>query len=268
MLRQQSWAPRHQHGEAGPLVAFCHGLFGQGKNWTTAAKALATDHRVLLSTCRTTGGRPGPSASTTSTSPTASPRCSAPRTRWRWSVTDGRQGGDGPGAAALELVERLCVVDISPVDYEARGEFAGYIEAMQALDLSTLEHRRDADAALTQAVPSPPCAASCCRTCGAPDAGHGGGWAWQPNLDLLGRDLPALGGWPEEALTGHPPYPGRTLWVAGENSSYIEPHYAAEMERWFPRYRKVTIRGAGHWVHSEQPEVFLEVLRRFLAADR
>ena len=27
-------------GESGPLVAFCHGLFGQGKNWTTTAKAL------------------------------------------------------------------------------------------------------------------------------------------------------------------------------------------------------------------------------------
>ena len=25
-------------GEAGPRVVFVHGLFGQGKNWTTAAK--------------------------------------------------------------------------------------------------------------------------------------------------------------------------------------------------------------------------------------
>jgi pimeloyl-ACP methyl ester carboxylesterase len=40
------------------------------------------------------------------------------------------------------------------------------------------------------------------------------------------------------------------------------------MQRWFPRVRKVTIKGAGHWVHSEQPEVFEEVLRRFLAAGR
>jgi pimeloyl-ACP methyl ester carboxylesterase len=30
----------------------------------------------------------------------------------------------------------------------------------------------------------------------------------------------------------------------------------------------VTIKGAGHWVHSEQPEVFLEVLRRFVDARR
>ena len=35
-------------GDTGPVVAFCHGLFGQGKNWTQIAKDLSRDHRVLL----------------------------------------------------------------------------------------------------------------------------------------------------------------------------------------------------------------------------
>ena len=39
---------RTELGDSGPRVVFCHGLFGQGKNWTQAAKALSTDHRVLL----------------------------------------------------------------------------------------------------------------------------------------------------------------------------------------------------------------------------
>jgi pimeloyl-ACP methyl ester carboxylesterase len=26
----------------------------------------------------------------------------------------------------------------------------------------------------------------------------------------------------------------------------------------------VTVKGAGHWVHSEQPVAFVQVLRRFL----
>ena len=36
---------------------------------------------------------------------------------------------------------------------------------------------------------------------------------------------------------------------------------------YFPRVRRVTIKDAGHWVHSEQPETFLEVLRRFIRAE-
>ena len=93
---------------------------------------------------------------------------------------------------------------------------------------------------------------------------HGDEWAWQPNLELLGRDLDAISGWPEEALADTAPYDGPVLWVAGETSGYISPEYVAAMDRWFPRNRRVTVKGAGHWVHSEQPQVFLEVLRRFL----
>lgn len=252
-------------GESGPLVAFCHGLFGQGKNWTTVAKALAADHRVLLVDMPDHGR----SAWTDRFDYVEV----ADRVAELFSAEDPvalvghSMGGKAAMVLALrhpELVERLCVVDVSPVDYEARSEFAGYIAAMQALDLEALEHRRDADRALAEAVPSPTVRSFLLQNLRRGDTG----WSWQPNLALLGRDLSALGGWPEDALAGHPAYDGRTLWIAGEDSAYVEPHYDAEMKRWFPRYRKVTIKGAGHWVHSEQPEVFLEVLRRFLAADR
>ena len=36
------------------------------------------------------------------------------------------------------------------------------------------------------------------------------------------------------------------------------------MDELFPATRLVTIKNAGHWVHSEQPEIFTETLRRFL----
>ena len=54
------------------------------------------------------------------------------------------------------------------------------------------------------------------------------------------------------------------LWVAGEPSAYVRDEHAATMERHFPKVRRVTVKNAGHWVHSEQPAVFVEVLRRFL----
>ena len=36
------------YGDHGSRVVFCHGLFGQGKNWTRIGKVLSPDHRVLL----------------------------------------------------------------------------------------------------------------------------------------------------------------------------------------------------------------------------
>ena len=38
------------------------------------------------------------------------------------------------------------------------------------------------------------------------------------------------------------------------------------MDALFPSTRLVRIKKAGHWVHSEQPEIFTETLRRFLAS--
>lgn len=252
-------------GESGPLVAFCHGLFGQGKNWTTIAKALAEDHRVLLIDMPDHGRSPW------------SERFDyvevADQVAALFSADDPvalvghSMGGKAAMVLALrhpDLVERLCVVDISPVDYESASEFAGYISAMRGLDLSAIERRSDADAALSEAVPSRTVRGFLLQNLRRDDGPQGAGWAWQPNLEVLGRDLEVLTGWPEEELSGLAPYDGPVLWLNGARSAYVQPDYAAAMDRWFPRNRRVTVKDAGHWVHSEKPEIFSEVLRRFL----
>jgi pimeloyl-ACP methyl ester carboxylesterase len=159
-----------------------------------------------------------------------------------------------------ELVARLCVVDVAPVPYGHAREFTGYIEAMKALDLAALEQRGDADAALLEAVPSSTVRSFLLQNLRR----EGDGWRWQVNLDVIAEDLAQISGWPEDRLAGLSPYPGPVLWIAGARSDYVLEDHANAMERWFPRTRRVTIKDAGHWVHSEQPEVFVEVLQRFV----
>lgn len=252
-----------QLGESGPLVVFCHGLFGQGKNWTTAAKALADDHRVLLVDM--------PNHGRSAWSERVDYLDMADEVAELLSAGDPvalvghSMGGKTAMVLALrrpELVERLCVVDMSPVDYHGLSEFGHFVASMQGLDLAALTRRSDADAALAEAVPNDTVRSFLLQNLRR----DGDDWAWQPNLDVLGRDLPVLGGWPADRLEGLAPYDGKVLWVAGQTSPYVKDEYAAAMDRWFPQNRRVTIKNAGHWVHSEQPSVFLEVLRRFLEA--
>ena len=89
------------------------------------------------------------------------------------------------------------------------------------------------------------------------------GWRWQANMALLERDLSRIADWPADRLATVAPYPGAVLWVAGARSDYVRPEYTDAMQHWFPRTRKVVVKAAGHWVHSEQPEVFTEIVRRF-----
>ena len=46
----------------------------------------------------------------------------------------------------------------------------------------------------------------------------------------------------------------------------VRPEHEPLMRALFPRTVKVEVNGAGHWVHSEQPEAFTTALRVFLTA--
>ncbi len=250
-------------GESGPLVAFCHGLFGQGKNWTTIAKAVAEDHRVLLIDMPHHGRSEWPDHfDYVDVADQVAELFDAERPGRAGRSLDGRQGGDGAHAASPRA-GRAAV---------RRGRGARGLRGAQRVrrlhrgDARAGPGRRSTAAATRTQRWSRPCrtgpyAAFLLQNLRRTDDG----WAWQPNLEVLGRDLPKLGGWPEEALADAAPYDGTTLWIAGEKSAYVQDEHAAEMSRWFPKVRRITIKGAGHWVHSEQPQIFTEVLRRFLA---
>ena len=251
---------RTELGESGPRLVFCHGLFGQGKNWTQIAKALSADHRVLLLDMPNHGRSPWTErfdyleladlvAAELGDEPVA--------------LVGHSMGGKIAMCLALRhpgLVERLAVVDIAPVAYDSGREFIGYTSTMRGLDLSRLQRRDEADEAMSGAVPNPAVRSFLLQNLRRTDDG----WQWQPNLELLGEHMGELAGWPSDGL-GDETYDGPVLWVGGARSDYISDEHAAEMDRRFPRNRRVLIKEAGHWVHSEQPEVFLQVVRRFLS---
>ena len=76
---------------------------------------------------------------------------------------------------------------------------------------------------------------------------------------------------PSRPLKAEPPpgavFEGPVLWIAGASSTYVLESDRPRMTELFPLVRLIRVKHAGHWVHSEQPEVFLEVLRRFIRAE-
>ena len=264
-------------GVAGPRVVFVHGLFGQGKNWMTIAKGLSDRHRVTLLDLPNHGHSPWTDRVDYLD---MAGLVAAELESFGEPVTlvGHSMGGKVAMQLALrrpELLRALVVVDIAPVEYPVSGgrtddpdeedsPFAAYIAAMQAVHLDRLRTRDEADAALREAVPSRMVRSFLLQSLVRDGVGPDGGWRWRLNLDLLGRDLEELRGFPD-------PPPGATydrpvLWVAGATSHYVLPQDRARMDQLFPHTRLVRIKGAGHWVHSEQPDVFLETVRRFLDA--
>ena len=259
-----------QVGSAGPPVAFLHGLFGQGRNWTQIAKALAGPDgdaaRCLLLDLPDHGRSAWTeefSYETYAARVAATLRAAAPDESW---VLVGHSlGGKVAMVTTLthpQLVRSLVVVDIAPKDYGDLDRFVHYIEAMRALPLGELTGRVDAEERFTQVEPDPAVRGFLLQNLRR----QGTTWSWQANLELLARDAARgrgsrIADFPD---TGAPAYDGPVVWLVGEESGYVKDSDTEQMRALFPRARPVVVKGVGHWVHSEAPDVVTETLRRVL----
>jgi esterase len=252
-----------QYGASGPRVIFLHGLFGQGRNWTTIAKALSGQARVSLVDLPNHGRSPWTDHfSYPEMADQVADLIRAEAGGEPYAVVGHSMGGKVAMALTLlhpDLVERLCVVDVSPVPRRVSG-FETYVRGLRSIDLDTLPDRSSADAQLQPYVPEAAIRGFLLQNLRR-EHPPAGGWRWQMNLSLLGDHLSEMGDWPDFHTS---PYPGPALWLAGSESRYIRPEYAPVMRALFPRVQLVTVKGAGHWLHSDQPDVFVAIMRRFL----
>jgi len=89
-----------------------------------------------------------------------------------------------------------------------------------------------------------------------------GGLRWRINLAAIESAMDALIDFPRFGSDAR--FEGPTLFVTGAKSDYVRAEHRPEMERLFPNSGIVEIADAGHWVHAEQPEAFLEAVGTFL----
>ena len=247
------------YGEGPPLVIL-HGLFGSGRNWTAIARRLAEAWHVYALDLRNHGDSPWADDMDYRAMAADVYAFLERQGLEQVPVVGHSMGGKTAMALALmqpERVTSLTVVDIAPVAYAETHQ--AIVDALQSLDLDGISRRADADAALQPAVPEAGIRAFLLQNLVAKD----GSFAWRFNLAALEAGMPAISGFPEQLVERC--YGKRTLFLHGGLSDYVRPDHHAVIHRQFPMASIEEIEGAGHWVHAEKPDRFLEVLRAFLA---
>lgn len=153
------------------------------------------------------------------------------------------------------LVGQLVVIDIAPVRY--RHDYRDYVEAMQALDLTQVKRRADAEAMLADAITDAPLRRFLVQNLATGTKGL----VWKINLAGIHRSMSDLLDFP---YTADHEFDGRTLFISGDQSDYIQPKHQTQIFALFPQAEFAVVKGAGHRVHVDQPEPFVDRLVEFL----
>lgn len=159
------------------------------------------------------------------------------------------------------LLSNLIVVDISPTQAQLPPEFKGYIEGMRRIEHMKLKTRKEAAAVLENYEKNSDTRLFLLTnlepfTASQPYAN------FRVPLDTLYEAMPEIGWFPH--APGERNWTGRTMFIKGTKSAYINRHTIPAIREFFPQM-KLEMLDAGHWAHAERPNEFRQLVVDFIS---
>lgn len=245
-----------EFGEGKALVIL-HGLFGFSDNWQTHAKKFADYYRVITVDLRNHGKSPwSDEVSYESMADDVYELCV--KLGLDEILLIGHSMG---GKVAMlfaqkheELLEKLVIVDIGVKQYPMHHQHI--LAGIHNVTLEGVESRKQAESELLQFIDSPGVIQFLLKNLQWEDKGK---LSWKMNVAALEKNMDAI-------LAEVPFYEcfTPTLFIRGALSNYILDEDIPTLENYFPDSELETIEHAGHWVHAEAPEEFVECVLSFL----
>ena len=255
---QTLFATSHEGPTGAPILVILHGLLGSSRNWGLVTKALADKVTVHALDLPNHGQSPHQEEVSFQSMADAV---------LEWMDSEGLNkvhllGHSLGGKVAMyfadefpDRLESLIVADIAPKDYEPHLQHI--LEAMHALDLSAISSRKEAEDALSEAIPELGMRKFVLTNL----ARSSEGFQWQVNLGSILQALPTISSNPMAGKTG---YAGKTLILKGQTSSYIQSEDEIVFQRYFPNSTLQTVPNSGHNVHFDNLPAFTEILLKHL----
>src|SRR5690554_761708 len=155
-------------------------------------------------------------------------------------------------------ISKLIVADIGPKEYPRHHQ--DILDALSALDFTEIKSRRDAETALSENIREQGTRLFVLKNLYRNSKKE---LDLRLNLPVLSEKIDAVGiALPEDAV-----YNGETLFLAGENSRYIQTEDGPLIKKHFPEAVIETISAAGHWLHADNPDEFFSRCTEFIRED-
>ncbi|XP_038054830.1 protein ABHD11-like [Patiria miniata] len=248
-------------------VVILHGLFGSKSNWATFAKKIhrETQRTIFTVDVRNHGNSEHGDGMGTEAMRDDLLMLMRNELRLDRCILIGHSlGGRIAMVTALSkphLIDKLVVVDVSPVPTGSAFQIPEFIAAMKAVEfdqsVSLAQNRKNAGKQLQAVIKDVGLLQFILTNVTERD----GVCQWRLNLDGLEAGIPDLHA---DLPTFNNTYDGPVVFIRGSRSNYIRMDHLPAMKKLFPTATIATVEGAGHFVHSEKPREFLETVAPFL----
>ncbi len=154
-----------------------------------------------------------------------------------------------------ELINKLIVADIAPVEYAPRHK--NVFSALHSFTPTDIKSRQEADKFMAQHVSELGVRQFLLKSLYKKENGS---FDWRFNLEMLHREYAHL----SQGIDSESNFTGKVLFIKGGNSDYISQEHQEKIMRLFPNAKAKIISGTGHWLHAEKPFVFSGIVSKFL----
>lgn len=247
-----------QYSEIGDPLIILHGLFGNQSNWAQHARIFANTYAVYGFDHRNHGRSEWADEMDYPTMANDVRETMKIHNIENAYFIGHSMGGKTAMQLALtrpQLVKKLVIVDIAPVKYKSHHD--AIFEGLEFLNLDMIDHRSDADEILSEYVAEKSVRDFLLANLQKDEEGT---FFWRMNLEAIRKGYREL----LDGLESNTSFDGEVLFVKGEKSNYIMKSHEKKIMQLFPNAQIQTLKSTGHWLHTEQPELFQSMVYKFL----
>lgn len=255
-----------KYGQGEPLIII-HGLYGSSDNWVSIGRKLAEKYQVYIIDQRNHGKSPHSSEHNYLDLKEDLKEFMDKNNIEKAILLGHSMGGKTAmffASSYPERVSQLIIADISPRSYQTTSSnqllsHSTIIRAMYNIDFYNIKYRQEIDDILAKSIPELRIRQFLLKNVKRKKTGE---FEWTLNIKTIKNELfNIIDGLPND----HPEIKGfPVLFLKGEKSDYISDDDQKAISKIFPFAKIKTIPDAGHWLHAEQPDLFLQEIYKFL----
>jgi esterase len=235
-------------------VIILHGLLGSSDNWRAISTRLSPNYKIYTPDLRNHGRSPHGEIMTYPAMADDLRELMERENISECHVVGHSLGGKVAMQFATthpDRMSKLVIVDITPKAYPPSQR--PLLAALEQLELQGFQSFGEIDAALAPAIPQAPLRQFLMKNITRVPSG---GFQWRIDLGSIAKNYDHL----TKPIIAAACYDKPALFMRGERSEYIADTDLPSIEAIFTRAELVTIARAGHWLHAEATDEFLQIL--------